>query len=430
VGNKSIKSLALIAAFFLTAFLAACNKNNQPENKNPAFLALTLYNVPFIPGPAIDYSNREGQQRGRLLTAQPRWNLPRSYMENFVTYYLSYIDKTLADYPTLTPRGGVIYYYITYETVDVNGAIVEASGAVWVPRSENPLPLLAFCHGTMTDTNVSLIRLLPGLFAGRGFLSVGPDYLGYGASENIDHPYLHAATLASSTIDSIRAAKKLAGFLGITLNGKLFVSGISEGGMAAMATIRELELNYPVEHPLTAGAPISGPYDMRGSVDYYVKPDMTLTAGQRSYMAFMIPVYRDIYPSLQPLDHYIQEPYATWFTLDRFPRPDAEEIINNLPSSTNDLLVPDFVAAYQGAGETEFKDAIDENSTYRFVPECPLRMYAANQDTSVPPENADTALDYFTTNGAPDVAVVNIDGDHGSSGLPFTVMMLDWFSTF
>jgi pimeloyl-ACP methyl ester carboxylesterase len=427
--NKRTMFMFLVATMILAVSFTACN-NNHADSKKIASQALVLYSLPFFPGPSVDYSDRETPQRGRLLTAQPLWDLPLSYIENFVSYYLSYIGKTLADYPTLAPQSGVVYYCITYETIDTKGVIVQASASVWIPRTDASFPILAFCHGTTTSTNISNIRLLPGLFAGRGFLAVGPDYLGYGVSEQIHHPYLHAATLASSTIDSIRAAKKLAQYLGISLNGKLFVSGISEGGMAAMATICELEKNYTAEHPLTAGAPISGPYDMTGSVDFYIKPGMILSGSQRSYMVFLLPVYSEIYSFTRPVNHFIQEPYASWFVEDPLPRPHAARVISDLPSNTDDLLTADFMTEYLGGGETEFRNAIDLNSTYKFVPQCYLRMYAANQDTNVPPANADTAYAYFTGNSAPHVSLEKIDGDHGTTALPFTVNMLDWFSTF
>ena len=424
------RSTICMIAVSLSASLTACSVINSQgqNNQKSASAALVLFSLPFTPGLSVDYSGREEPRRGRLLTAQPVWNLPQAYAENFVSQFLGYVKKTLADYPTLKPQNDIIYYDITYETIDVNGQIVQASGSVWFPRKAGALPLLAFCHGTQLNTDVFGIRIQPGLFAGRGFVSVGPDFLGYGVSGDIDHPYLHAATLASSTIDSIRAAKKLAEYLGIPLNGKLYVSGVSEGGMAAMATIQELEKNYSAEHPLTAGAPISGPYDLIGTADYYIVPDKSLASGQLNYMVFMTPVYLEIYSIAKPASYYIKEPYATWFSVDRYPRPDSAAVSKEMPTDTSGLMTETFIASYRSGGEAELRNALDLNTTYRFVPKCSLRMYAANEDTHVPPKNADTAQAYFQAHGAHDTSVMKITGDHTDSAVPFMVFMLDWFS--
>lgn len=80
------------------------------------------------------------------------------------------------------------------------------------------------------------------------------------------HPYLHADSEATSVIDSIRAARNVAALQGFGLSGKVMLTGYSQGGHASMATHRAIERDMPGEISVVAGAHLSGPYNLSGSL--------------------------------------------------------------------------------------------------------------------------------------------------------------------
>jgi len=414
------------------AGLASCShKNDDVDHKRMTATSLALYiSAPFIPGPLIDYTYLEPSQRGRLIASQRLYDLPLHIVHMFIQQFLASQNKSLNDFPSFTPLFGAECHYIAYKTHDWDGSLIRASGVLWVPRCPGPTPLLVYCHGTQIGPDLMTIRAQPGLFAPRGFIAGGPDYIGYGDSADHDHPYLHANTLASCTIDFIRAAKKFIEYNTLSFDGRLFITGVSEGGMTAMATVREIEANYTIIHPITAAAPISGPYDLSGTASYYIVPNKNFTAGQLNYLLFMVPIYITIYHLPRNLTDIFQEPYATWFSEDRYPRGDWQSIASSIPTNTSLLMKESFITSYQGGGEVAIVDALRENNTYEFVPQTYLRLYAATSDTHVPPSNADTAYDYFISHNAPHVSIEKVAGDHGSSGLPLLARMIDWFSTF
>src|SRR5687768_12869057 len=103
-------------------------------------------------------------------------------------------------YGQLSPfiKNGYTAYRITYNTTNTDGSPVVASGAVFIPDKKAPLPLLNYDHGTFFPSQEknapsylhSGSELLVGkLFSGAGFLVVLPDYIGYGSTKNIKHPY-------------------------------------------------------------------------------------------------------------------------------------------------------------------------------------------------------------------------------------------------
>jgi pimeloyl-ACP methyl ester carboxylesterase len=101
------------------------------------------------------------------------------------------------------------------------------------------------------------------VLAGLGYIAVLPDYIGYGDSTAKLHPYLHASTLASATVDMNRAARTFLALPDINMarNGQFFLTGYSEGGYATLATQRPMQqslalsflssLRKPAPDPMT-----------------------------------------------------------------------------------------------------------------------------------------------------------------------------------
>jgi poly(3-hydroxybutyrate) depolymerase len=175
------------------------------------------------------------------------------------------------------PVCAVIVYKFLYATVGGQGEATDASGALMVPagtaaRCRGSRPILLYAHGTSlrrtTDmsavndpTNPQYIWStdIALAFATQGYIVIAPNYAGYDLSTLPYHPYFNAAQQSQDAIDSLTAGRQLLRQLGrrVHANGQLFVSGYSEGGFVAMATLRALDMQ---DRPATAGAPMSGPY--------------------------------------------------------------------------------------------------------------------------------------------------------------------------
>jgi pimeloyl-ACP methyl ester carboxylesterase len=112
-----------------------------------------------------------------------------------------------------------------------------------LPSDVEPVGIVSFGHGT--DSLRSYVPSAPtfeglgiaGLFASGGFALVAPDYVGLGLSPG-PHPYLHAATEASASLDLLMAAREASRQSGVKLPRSLYVTGFSQGGQAALALDR------------------------------------------------------------------------------------------------------------------------------------------------------------------------------------------------
>ena len=95
----------------------------------------------------------------------------------------------------------------------------------------------------------------------------------------------------------------------ITLSGKNFFSGWSEGAAVAVATVKDLEENYKGEFTPAATVVNAGPYYSSGFVNYILDSAKTLTY-MSSYI-WILQSYNRIYNINKPNDYYFTEPAAT-----------------------------------------------------------------------------------------------------------------------
>jgi len=167
------------------------------------------------------------------------------------------------------------------------GEMTQSSGALMVPTStlangvaqicSGPRPILEYAHGTNTNkalniadiTNTSNTEgaLIAAMFAAHGYIVVAPNYAGYDISTLAYHPFLEAVQQSGEMMDILAAARTALpnSFTpGTSDNGQLFLTGYSEGGHVAMATLRALEA---AGAKITAAAPMSGPYALEAFGD-------------------------------------------------------------------------------------------------------------------------------------------------------------------
>jgi pimeloyl-ACP methyl ester carboxylesterase len=317
----------------------------------------------------------------------------------------------------VTVSSGVNCYKLTYLTPDVSGTLINASGLVCLPEPRSGgNPVVSYQHGTIfqdrdapTGFLTSAEALLGAVLAGLGYIAVLPDYIGYGDSTDKLHPYVHAATLASATVDMNRAARIFLAQPGIsrTTNGQFFLTGYSEGGYATLATQRLMELNLATEFPVTASEPGAGPYDLSGTVR-----DMLgrATLPQPAFSGFFVKAYDSIYNAPSQLSHYFAPAFVnivdTHFD-GTFSRSEISTALGGPDVSTSVLFNRTFIDSYLNGGELTLKARIGENDIYTWAPKVPTRLFHGRDDEVVPYANAVTAQTRMTLLSSTTVTVVD-----------------------
>jgi predicted esterase len=173
-----------------------------------------------------------------------------------------------------TPKCGITFHYMEYNTVGGAGEATNATGGIMVPTGTDPActgprPVLLYSHGTAVEKNINMASpsygeasLIAAMYAAQGFVVVTSNYAGYDASRLPYHPYLNAEQQSNDMIDALRAARAAFPKVGVADSGKLFLSGYSQGGHVSMATHRAMQNNYASEFKVTASGNMSGPYSL------------------------------------------------------------------------------------------------------------------------------------------------------------------------
>ena len=323
-------------------------------------------------------------------------------------------------------------YTITYNTV-YKGQNIKASGLVAFPDTETGMPILNFNHGTTSlHADAPTEDLIQYSFfanaASAGYIFVIPDYLGFGVSDNIVHPYYRSDITGQTVVDMIRATKELAAIEGYNFNGDVFLSGYSEGGFATMSAHHNMENNNYSGLNLVASAPASGGYDITGMLNYFLSKE---TYHVPYYIAYVAIGYKTSYDWDLPLSSIFNEPYASIIPEYFNGKHSGYEINSVLTDNISELLTDNFVNnIFDDPDLKIIVDAFQENSLNQWIPKNKMIMYHGTADITVPYQNSlDTYNDFISLGANKDIIeFIDLEGENHSSGsLPYIVDLFDKF---
>ena len=331
--------------------------------------------------------------------------------------------------PEFPVQYDVDFYRLTYNTLNTAGELTVASGAVAVPKSTtcDNFPMVVYCHGTVlrqldVPSQENQEGFIPKVFASTGFIAIAPDYLGLGENEGI-HPYVHAESEATASIDLIRATREFLESEPVQDNGEVFITGYSQGGQAAMASLKYAQENgLNDELGIVAGAPCSGPYDLSGSQAEVLLSDAPYS--NPGYVVYLLISYQLAYGNLYAeLSDIIQSPYdvevAPYF--DGAQNTYDMGVVNAiLPNQLSELLVDTVYSNFQNNPNHPLWLDLQDNDTYNWTPEVPIRMFYCTGDEQVSYQNSLTADSAMNANGAADVQAKNslTGANHGACIIP------------
>lgn len=279
--------------------------------------ALFLIALALASGSSVAQTETTLPQRGQLLAAPPQQL--GVYSEHDLIEKVT--EGEMAQWllkRVFSPHCSVVVYQLRYGTVGGRGEPTTASGALIAPLGgdaacQGPRPIALYAHGkrnfktfNIADFNGSNAYegVLLGLaLAGNGYIVVAPNYAGYDTSTLEYHPFMNADQQSADMMDALAAARAALPALGLADNAKLFVTGYSEGGYVAMATHRALQA---AGIPVTASAPMSGPYALSAFADAMFLGDVG--AGAVEEFVMLASSYQHSYGSLDSTGAGIFEP--------------------------------------------------------------------------------------------------------------------------
>lgn len=323
---------------------------------------------------------------------------------------------------------GVEGYKIEYRTTDVDGNEITASGALILPKTTQSIPLLSYQHGTLTNNSdapsffntSSNLTGVTAAISSTGYAVVLPDYIGYGSSSSLLHPYEHKESLATASLDLLKAVKEFLKAEEKQLNDQLFLAGYSEGGFATMALHQKIEetTNWTV----TMSAPASGAYN---------KTAFSLEVIQRNenlnflpFYLWVVNSYNWIYDLDRDWNQIVNDPYDKRLSQVENPMNIPSTELNNNPQN---LFLPSFRNGIENKSDISFKNALADNDCFDWTPKYPITLYYGTDDRFVFPLNTVTAGASIQKNGG-DIKVVSYEGENHQS--TFFLYLNDVFQLF
>lgn len=204
---------------------------------------------------------------------------------------------------------------ILYTTTRSDGSPALDSAIVLAPKSSAPesRPILAWAHGTsgiVPGCAPSLLDLDPARYLpvwtmapAQGWIFVAPDYSGLGTAGH--HEYLVGEGEARSTLDAVRAARRIDG---IGASDRTVVWGHSQGGHASLWT-GIVAPAYAPDVPIAGVGGIAPATDLPAIIE-----DIHRSVEGRILTSYVLQAYSDTYPDVN-FDDYVR-PVAAPFARD------------------------------------------------------------------------------------------------------------------
>ncbi len=399
----------------------------------------------FIPGiliyTAFFYScekNSDEDMGTYLVSYQEKLNFTvEEVQSSLYIAHLAYpsIDSILPD-----TKYGVTVYSIVYQT-EILGEKIRASGIVCIPEAEESFPILSFQNGTNTclsnapSVNMSnQLYTLVELMSGNGYVIVIPDYIGFGESDQILHPYLNAQSSNQAVTDMIRATLELLDKKGIkaTCNNNLYLMGYSQGGWATLSALKEIETN-PIEEMSTIAASCgAGPYNLMDMSSYI----MDLTEYKNPfYFPYFIESHRRIGLINEPLSLYFKEPYSNTIPGLFDGSLCNSEMNSSLTTVIADLFTPELIQNFETSADfTSLREQLTLNSITPWNLKTKLVLFHSTGDQTIPYQQSVDMYNSLLKQGvASDLMslriIENDTIDHEDAVIDWGISTVSWFNS-
>ncbi|MCB0645002.1 MAG: hypothetical protein KDC44_25325 [Phaeodactylibacter sp.] len=337
------------------------------------------------------------QQAGTIISVTPLFDYSVSQTQaainNMIPINLpTWVVNLLTDIDYGTKGYKVIYY-----TKDFDGNLTLASGAMIIPQGYScNHDMMVYCHGTVFDPDEVPSRMSGAgggvefifglLYAGNGYVTVMPDYLGLGDGPDL-HLYVDEKTEASATVYLMKAVDSYTGQNGIGLTGDVMISGYSQGGHAGMSTFRYLEeVGLPGFDVATAGLG-SGPYDLATKQYQFIVGNPNYPT--REYILYTVASCQEAYGNLynSPSDILVA-PYDQLYTTHILGQTGQTDWV---PTPWPQMFVPSVYQNYTTNPNNPLRQCLQQSNVYDWDNRSETEMYYCTGDEQVAYQNSTKA---------------------------------------
>ena len=282
----------------------------------------------------------------------------------------------------------------TYSSVDTEGNPITLSGKVILPADGKFKRYILVSHYTIAanEEAPSQTFSLEGILVNLGYALIIPDYLGYGVTAHMVHPYLVLETTATNVLDMYFQVLPFMQKAGLAPeHDDIYLMGYSQGGAVTMGVQHMIEMRYADRIKIRRVFAGGGPYDVKATYDNFIEtnyasypcavPLMTQGVVNGNHLEL------DLAKILQPR---IYENLDEWINSKKYTTGQLNELIDT--HVTDELMTP--IGMDRTSYEiSELYKALTLNSilSYSWTPKAPVFIFHSIDDDIVPYVNATLA---------------------------------------
>lgn len=284
----------------------------------------------------------------------------------------------------------------TYKGQDADGNPLTLSGKLLVPAKGPVKNLVIVSHFTIGANFECPSESFPleGIIASKGYAVAIADYIGFGVTSHMVHPYMHTASTAQSVVDMALAVKPYLEHIDRAPESeKVILVGYSQGGSTTMAVMKLLQERYATELPIEKVYAGGGPYDLNATFDLSMQEDITGIPCAIPMIVQGISVGEaldlDMADFFQPK---LLENYDEWINSKKYTVGQINKLMG--AKALHELMTEEGRDKSSSQTALLYK-ALLHNSTLNFQPRAHIYMFHSREDKTVPFVNALKAEQYF-----------------------------------
>jgi len=164
-----------------------------------------------------------------------------------------------------------------YTSIDQNGDSITLSGKVVLPEDMQVRNIVLVSHYTIGANYEAPSQCFPfeGILAGHGYAVIVADYIGFGVTSSLPHPYMAGELTATNVLDFYFAVLPyLKAIDMMPMDSAIYLMGYSQGGATTMMVQYLIERDHP-ELTIRRNFAGAGPYDLSSTYDKWMQDDIT-----------------------------------------------------------------------------------------------------------------------------------------------------------
>jgi dienelactone hydrolase len=337
------------------------------------------------------------------------------------------------------PLEGIAGYDVTYHTItyrtETEGSPIDSRGLLILPDGLKTAPLLVYFHGTLLPLKSLMEKETPSLYAGKkedfrevrtmglSFASAGyavflPDYIGYGATDDKEHPYVYYPEMFKSNIDGMLAVQEFLNSQGFSNTKRIFLTGWSQGGGASLSAHKYIQESYADKFEIIASSELAGPFNyLRFAGEFFSKRDENQGVG--IVVSWSIYAMNKFSGIKRPTDQIWSFPVADQVSSILLPSKVPEKSFNNT-----------FIAGINKGSDAAFIAEFTRNTIHEgWKPTGKVFLHHADTDKIVPYFNSQDAYNGLRAAGGDVKLYTYSGGDHDTELDNFVSTTLTDFKT-